>query len=99
MLYCEACMKLVNDPKCPHCKRRKLREVRHDDPVYILTQDATFAASVEDILSQNGIPCIKRGFLGAGISSYVGYTLEAFRFYVPYSALDAAKELLDNFME
>ena len=99
MMYCESCMKLTDESKCPFCKRKKLREARHDDPVYILTQDATFARSVEDILSKNGIPCIKRGFLGEGITSYVGFTLEAFRFYVPYAAYGKAREVLGNFLE
>jgi hypothetical protein len=85
--------------KCPGCRYRKLREPQVEDPVYLLTKDAITSASVEDILTQNGIPCIKKAQLGAGLTAYVGYSLETFRFFVPFGALAAAKDLLSNFID
>ena len=93
MLYCENCMKLTDETKCPGCRRKKLREPQNDDPVYLLTKDAILSASIEDILHQNNIPCIKKAQLGAGLTGYIGYSLDTFRFYVPYGAMEAAKEL------
>jgi hypothetical protein len=92
-------MLLFEENKCPRCRHKKLRTPVGDDPVYLISKDAIIAASVEDILAQNGIPCLKRGTLGAGITGFVGYTLETFRFYVPYNALSEARELLSNFLE
>ena len=99
MLYCENCMKPVEAGRCPDCNRKKLRELKPDDPVYLITKDATIGASIEDILRQNNIPCLKRAELGAGITAYVGYYHETFRFYVPHSLFEHAKELLANFFD
>jgi len=92
-------MTLVTEDKCPDCRRKKLRAPGERDPVYIMTRDAVVSASVEDILAQNGIPCIKRGQLGAGIVAYLGYTMESFRIYVPFGAYGTANDLLSNFLE
>ena len=98
MLYCEKCMKIVEGQKCGGCKSQKLREPKTGDPVFLMEKDAVIAASVEDILSQNGIPCLKRGLLGAGITAHIGYNMETFRFYIPFGAYEEAKELLANFL-
>jgi len=92
-------MKPVEAGRCPDCNRKKLRELKPDDPVYLITKDATIGASIEDILRQNNIPCLKRAELGAGITAYVGYYHETFRFYVPHSLFEHAKELLANFFD
>jgi len=92
-------MKLHDTQKCPDCRRKKLRPALLDDPVYILTKDAILSASIEDILTQNNIPCIKKAQLGAGLTAYIGYSMDTFRFYVPFGALEAAKDLLSNFIE
>lgn len=99
MLYCENCMYLAPDAACPSCGRKKLREPRDSDPVYLITKDAIIAASIEDILIQNGIPCLKKGLIGAGITSRIGFTNEVYRFFVPFGAYGKAKELLDNFFD
>lgn len=100
MSYCEKCMKIVDTgPKCPHCRNKKLRPPAPADPVFLLEKDAMLAASIEDILAQNDIPCLKRGQLGEGIVAHIGYTLETYKIHVPHAALDAARELLLNFIE
>ena len=99
MLYCEKCMTIGFADKCPVCRRKMTREPGGGDLVFLMEKDAVLAASVEDILSQNGIPCLKKGRLGAGITAYVGYTMETFSFYVPYGAYEAAADLLSNFFE
>ena len=99
MTYCENCMRFTEPPRCPRCKNKKLREAEPNDPVFLMEKDAIIAASIEDILAQNSIPCIKRPLLGAGITAHIGYIMETFAFYVPYAAYDNAKELLSNFLE
>ena len=97
MLYCENCMRFASDIECPFCGRKKLREARENDPVYLIAKDAILAGSIEDILSQNDIPCLKKGLIGAGITSRIGTANETYQFFVPLSAYGKAKELLYNF--
>lgn len=99
MLYCENCMYLTSDIACPLCGRKKLREARENDPVYLITKEAVFAASIEDILTQNDIPCLKKGLIGAGITSRIGFAKETYKIFVPFSAYSKAKELLCNFFD
>lgn len=99
MLYCESCMRIVSEDECPDCKNKKLREAKNNDPVYVITEDAILAASIEDILNENGIPFLKKGLIGAGITSRIGFAREIYEFYVPYNALEKTKELLYNFFD
>ena len=99
MLYCEMCMKLVEDQKCPNCKKSKVREPKPNDPVFLLMKDALTAAAIEEILRNNGIPSHLRGMLGSGVTAYLAYNMEPSCVYVPYGELDRAKELLANFIE
>ena len=94
LLYCEKCKQLTNNDRCPRCGRKKLREAKENDPVYLITKDAMISASVEDILRQNNIPCQKQGIMGVGVFTGLGYTN---RFFVPYGAYNKSKELLANF--
>ncbi|MEI6101911.1 MAG: hypothetical protein WCP73_08745 [Eubacteriales bacterium] len=98
MLYCEDCMCLTEENECPFCGNKKLREARENDPVYIITKDFIFAESIEDILTQNNIPCIKKDLMGAGLAARTGYAT-TYQFFVPFGAFAKAKELLYNFFE
>ena len=99
MLYCEKCMKLVEESKCPNCKKSKVREPKVNDPVFLLFEKAITAAAIEEILRNNGIPSFQKGLLGSGVTAYLGYNMESSYIYVPYGELDRARELLGNFFE
>ena len=98
MLYCQNCMLLASDTECSVCGSKKLREARENDPVYIITKDFIFAGSIEDILTQNDIPCLKKPLIGAALAARTGYA-EVYQFFVPFGAYSKAKELLFNFFE
>jgi len=98
MLYCEDCMNITSENECPFCGRKKCREAKENDPVYLIAKDNIFAAVIEDILTQNGIPFLKQGLLGAGLVSRTGYA-ETYQFFVPFGGYAKAKELLYNFFE
>lgn len=98
MLYCEDCKSLTADSECPSCGSKKLREAKENDPVYLLTKDAVFAASIEDILAQNDISCLKNPLLGAGFVARTGCP-EFYKFFVPFGAYNKAEELLYNFFD
>ena len=101
MLYCANCKRLcdADSLKCPNCRKKRLRPPEENDPVYLITRDAITAAIIEDILNQNNIPNLKQGLAGSLIISYVGYSRETCRIFVPYGAYEKSRELLGNFFE
>ena len=94
MLYCDRCMVQTEEQACPNCGTKKLRTAQATDPVFLIAKDAIWAGMVEDILNQNSIPFLKKGTLGAGLATKIGYAMEAYRFYVPQDIHGRAVELL-----
>ena len=99
MLYCEICMMLTDSDKCPRCKKKKLRPPKENDPVYLLTRHAIWAGSIEDILRENGIPCLKQSEQTSALTIITGEIAATYRIFVPHSALEKSKELLVDFLE
>jgi hypothetical protein len=92
-------MNLIEESKCPKCKKSKVREPKANDPVFLLLEKALTAAAIEEILKNNGIPSFQRGLLGSGVTAYLGYSMESAYIYVPYGELERGRELLLNFFE
>ena len=99
MLYCEICMTLTDQDKCPGCKKKKLRPPKDNDPVYLLTQNAIWAGAVEDILREGDIPCLKQSEQRSAFTIIMGEITATYRIFVPYSAYQAAKERLADFLK
>ena len=95
MLYCEKCRMNTEGDCCPECGRKKLREIREDDPCFLIERDAIWSEVVEDFLKENGIPFLTKGKMGAGLAIHVGPMFEKNRYYVPYACLERARELTD----
>jgi len=92
-------MMLIDQEKCPECKKKKLRPPKENDPVYLLSKHAIWAGAVEDILRESGVPCLKRSEQGGALTIITGEIAATYRIFVPYSALEKAKELLAGFFE
>lgn len=92
MLYCETCKELRDTP-CPQ-RRHRSRAPEHNDPVLLMRGDQIQAGMMEEIIRQAGIPLLKEGRLGAGMTTWAGTMLEEYSLYVPYAAYDKAKELI-----
>ena len=92
-MYCEKCCIVFDDPRCPSCGRKRVREPKENDPCYLTTQDHIWSTALEDILAQNDIPCYKQGTMGAALAMKFGNFNERYRFFVPYACLEQAKEL------
>jgi len=80
--------------KCGHCGSNKLREPKENDPVYLITKNIVWSGGIEDILTENNIPYLKKGLLGAGVASRTGYGMEDYKYFVPFGAYKKSKELL-----
>jgi hypothetical protein len=91
-------MELIEESKCPNCKKSNVREPKRNDPVFLILEKALTIAAIEGILENNGIPSYQRGLLGSGVTAYLGYSMESAYLYVPYGELERAKELIDNFI-
>ena len=99
MLYCAPCMMLSDDEsKCHNCGKSKLRAPKESDPVFLLELQSLWSGGIEDVLSENGIPCLKRGVKGPGLSFILGEGFETYQFFVPYSAYEKARELTAAFL-
>lgn len=95
-MYCEKCHTLFEGVRCPVCRSKKIREVRADDLCLLTERDHIWSGMLEDVLHQHQIPFITRSLMGAGLTMIVGSLSEIVRFYVPYSHLPQAQELVDE---
>ena len=63
---------------------------------FLTEQAPVWAGVLADVLTQNRIPFVKESSTGAGLALRAGTLMETFRFFVPRSRLEAAKELADG---
>jgi len=89
-MYCEKCKRIIQEERCPFCKRSIVREPESEDLCLVTEQDYISSGILEDMLKQNGIPFLKKGVMGAGMAIKVGPMLERSRFYVTYDLLEKA---------
>lgn len=97
MLYCEKCKTLV-EGRCPK-SGHALRAPEDNDPVLLMQLDSIQAGMAEAMLQENGIPVLKQGMLGAGLTTWTGGMLEEYSLYVPFAALEKAEEVLTPLLE
>ena len=83
---------------CSRCGK-KLRDVRNNDIIYLTTKSFIWAGEIEEILTKNNIPYLKKGDQGTGLSLKLAFPKENFDFYVPYGAYEKSKELINNILE
>lgn len=92
MLYCEQCRMLMPEP----CTKRghAMRGPLDHDPVLLLKAGTVQAAMFEEMLKQAGIPTLKEGRMGAGLSTWAGPMLEDYSLYVPHAAFERAHAIV-----
>ena len=92
MLYCERCRAgIANTGECPNCSNKKLREIRENDPVFLLKAGPPWNGMAEDILKNNDIPFQRT----ANIVSFYPTDAATYncRYYVPFGALKKARRI------
>ena len=95
-MYCERCGILFEGNRCPVCGNQNVRPPKPCDLCFLTEQETMWAEMLEDVLKQNGIPCLTKNVLGAGLALKVGPMLERVRFYIPYFHLQNAKDIVDE---
>jgi len=88
-----------DEGKCPDCRHKKLRPPKDNDPVYLLSKELLWSGGIEEVLGENGIPCMKKSTQGSAFNAIFGHFGDIIGFYVPYAALEKSRELLADFME
>lgn len=91
--YCPNCHVLVQAYQCPLCDRKWLDLPQPEDYCFLGEKDVVWAGVLEDCFRQNGIPCLTRNVLGAGLTTKMGNLFERTKFYVPYAHFRKAQEL------
>ena len=94
-LYCENCMKMIENTVCPECERMG-REPRDMDEVFLAERGHPWSDMLCDVLRQEGIPSLRRGSLGAGMMMTIGNFLDLESVYVNYCHLEKAREIYDS---
>ena len=96
MKYCAHCGGLTENDVCPSCGNRKLRPPEAGDLCFLVEKESLWSDMLADVLDQNGIPCMKKSSMGAGLAIRAGALFETFRFYVTYRDLERAQELVEE---
>ncbi len=96
MYYCEKCMLLSQEDVCPACGGRDLKAPEDGDFCFLTEKETIWAGMLEDVLNQKNIPFTNKPVLGAGLAMRTGPAFERYRFYVPFSHISNAKEIVDE---
>lgn len=95
-MYCEECRLMTQEESCPLCGARKLREVRPDDPCFLVSKEVVWAGMLEEVLKDKGIAYAAESDMGYALSLKIGGHNEEFHFYVNYADYDRARALVDE---
>ena len=95
-MICDKC-RVLCEGVCPKCgSRRHLREPEENEPVLLIALTAMQAMLVEPIIEGSGVPYYKQGMIGGALAAQVGMMREIYRFYVPHSAYEGCRALIEE---
>ena len=95
-LYCEnCCIGFDEQKRCPLCGTKRIREVQPDDMVFLTEKEQIWSSMLEDVLTQNGIPCFCKNVNGA-VMTLKGMMNERVLFFVHYSDAARAADIVDE---
>ena len=95
-MICAKCRVLCRNV-CPICgKSKHLGMPEANDPVFLMTLSNLKAMFVDPILDDNRVVYKRIGTLGAGLTARWGTACEMYRYYVPYSEYESAREVIES---
>ncbi len=96
--YCPHCFISYKGQVCPQCGLRG-RLSSPEDLIFYIEADYFLSPRVEDFLKEKEIPYLKRGELGAGLTTRLGFSFEHDRYFLPLKAYRDFQGELDLFKE
>lgn len=92
--YCRNCFRTYTEEVCPSCGA-KGGLAGSEDPIFFMEAGYFLSPRVEDFLKEKGIPFLKKGELGAGLTTRIGLSSEHNHYFIPLKAYkDFEKELI-----
>lgn len=86
MRYCPDCMRAVDvEETCPRCGTKRLRGILSQDPIYLARLNFAESAMLAQMLSEEEIPCLRRGVSGAA-RTQMSAVSDSYDLFVPYGA-------------
>lgn len=93
MHYCENCHLVFPGIECPNCHSAYVRLPEPEDYCMLDTLDSPWFEMLQDLLKDNGIPCVVSPAKANTMSLYFGQSRAVSSLYVPYSRLEEAQQL------
>lgn len=93
-MYCANCRMITGqEPECPFCGSRKIREPAPEDICFLAEMPPIQAGMLKDVLEQENIPVLSSSTLGAAMAMRAGAIFERVKLFVRYEHLYRAAEL------
>lgn len=96
--YCPHCHISYKAEVCPQCGSRG-RLSTAEDLIFYMDSDYLLTPRIEDFLEAQNIPYIKKGELGAGLTTRLGFSFEHNYFFIPLKAYKDFERELEEFKE
>lgn len=96
--YCPHCFIPYKEQNCPSCGG-KGELATPEDLIFFIEADYFLSPRIEDFLKEKGIPYLKKGELGAGLTTRIGFSFEHEHFFIPLKAYKDFEEDLALFKE
>ena len=96
--YCAHCFAPYKEERCPSCGAKGSLSTP-EDPIFYMQADYFLSPRVEDFLKETGIPYLKKGELGAGLTTRIGFSFEHDHYFIPLKAYRDFEEELNLFKD
>lgn len=99
MYYCPHCLMLQEKETCACCGASPLYLPHPKDFCFLQEREAMWAEMLQDVLKDQGIPCVHKPVYGAALMMNVGTAMERYRLYVPYEHLLDARSIAEQLFD
>ena len=94
VLYFPCCKALSKNTRCPVCRSKQGRSPAPGDLCFLSETEKIWSGMLEDALKQNAVPVFTQSNIGAGMAIKAGSLFERIKFYVPYSHIEHAQDIV-----
>ena len=96
VLYFPCCKVLSKSTRCPVCGSKQGYSPAPTDLCFLSETEKIWSGMLEDVLKQNAVPVFTQSNIGAGMAIKAGSLFERIKFYVPYSHISQAQDIVDS---